>query len=157
VQKRILEGLTMLMIMAAIVLMAALVSAHAQTTNSVVVDVPFDFTVGSRALKAGEYSARTFTTSGDTIVINSKDRSDVAFRLSRSIQASDPQHGKLVFHRYGERYFLSEVWTIGSRIGRQLLKSAEERALENQLAATSSKNDVAKNTYETVEIGAMVR
>ena len=156
-QKQIVKGITMLMLVAGVALMAALVSAYAQSPGSIVADVPFDFTVGSKSLKAGEYSVRAFTKSGNTVLISNKDRSDVAVRLWNSIQVTTPQEAKLVFHRYGQRYFLSEVWNLGEQTGRQLVKSREERALETQLAANSSKSEVARNSYETVEILAMIR
>ncbi len=156
-QKQILRGLTMLMLIAAVALMAALVSAHAQS-RSVVADIPFEFAVGGKSLKAGEYSVRAFTTKGDALLISNQDSNDSAIRLTHSIQARIvPQRAKLVFHRYGQRYFLSEVWTPGEGTGWQLQKSGEERAIEGQLAAISSKSELARSTYERVEIVAMVR
>jgi len=156
-QKQILKGLTMLMLIAGVALMAALVSAHAQS-SSVVADIPFDFTVGGKSLKAGEYSVRAFTTNSDALLISSQDSNDRAIRLAQSIEARIvPKQAKLVFHRYGQRYFLSEVWTTGERTGRQLAKSSEERAIEGQLAAISSKSELARSSYETVEIVAMIR
>lgn len=157
-QKQILKGITMLMFIGVVALMAALVSAHAQSSGTVVADIPFDFAVGSKSLKAGEYTVRPYTASGDALMIRNQDSSDAAMRLTQTVQASTiPQKGKLVFHRYGQRYFLYEVWTQGERTGRRLVKSAAERALENQLAAIPSNSDLARNTYETVEIVAMAR
>lgn len=157
-QKQILRGVTMLMLIAGVALMAALVSAHAQSSGPVNIDIPFEFAVGGKSLKAGEYSVRAYTTSGDAVLIRSRDSHGAAVRLTRSIQASIvPEKSKLVFHRYGQRYFLSEVWTAGEQTGRQLTKSSEERALQNQLAAISSKSELAQHSYETVEIIAMVR
>jgi hypothetical protein len=157
-QKQILKGVTVLMIVAAVALMAALVSAHAQSSTPVVADIPFDFSVGSKSLKAGEYSVRSFTSNGETVLIRNQDCSDEAIRLTNLVQARIvPQRATLVFHRYGQRYFLSEIWTPGSRTGRQLLKSGAERTIENQLAANRSTNELARNSYETIEIVAMVR
>ena len=156
-QNRILKGVTMLLLIAGIALMAALVSAHAQS-SMVVADVPFDFAVGGKSLSAGEYSVRAFTTNGDAVLISNKDSKDGVIRLTQPIQARIvPKKATLVFHRYGQRYFLSEVWTPGERTGRKLQKSSEERAIESQLAAISSKSELARSSYETVEIVAMVR
>lgn len=156
-QKQIVKGLTMLMLIAGVVLMAALVSAHAQS-SSVVADVPFEFTVGGKSLTAGEYSIKAFTTRGDALLVRNQDSNDVVIRLANLIEARiAPKQGKLVFHRYGQRYFLSEVWTPGERTGRQLRKCAEERAMENQLAAIPSKSELARSSYERVEIVAMAR
>lgn len=157
-QKQILRGVTMLMLVGAIALMAALVSAHAQATVSVVANIPFEFAVGGKTLAAGEYSVRDFTDTGNALLIRSRDSKNAAVRLTNSIQKRDaPQQSKLIFHRYGQRYFLSEVWTQGERTGRQLQKSSEERAMEGQLAAISSKSELARSSYEIVEIVAMVR
>jgi len=37
--------------------------------------------------------------------------------------------GTLVFNRYGNDYYLSEVWPAGGSTGRELLKSHTEREL----------------------------
>ena len=157
-KNRILKGITMLMLIAAVAVMAALVSAHAQTHVSMIAEIPFDFVVGGKSLKAGDYAVRTFTNNSAALLIINQDSDEAAVRLTQSIQTRNvPRQAKLVFHRYGQRYFLSEVWTIGNSTGQQLNKSGEERALERQLASIPSKSDVARSSYETVEIVAMVR
>jgi hypothetical protein len=45
---------------------------------------------------------------------------------------------KLVFNRYGDHYFLSQIWEAGDNAGRELMKSREERQLERELAKTSN-------------------
>jgi hypothetical protein len=146
-KNQILRGLTMLLLVAAVAVMAALVSAHAQSSVIVMADVPFEFAVGNTSLKAGEYTVRAMTANGDALLINSRDSSESAIRLSNPIRSRDVQEkGKLVFHRYGERYFLSEVWTPGEQTGRQLRKSSAERAIESQLAAIPSKSDLARTS-----------
>lgn len=156
-QNKMLKGVTMLLLIAAVAMMAALVSAHAQS-GIVVADVPFEFAVGSKSLTAGEYSVREFAANSNAVLISNKDSNDGVIRLTTSVQARiTPKQASLVFHRYGQRYFLSEIWTSGERTGRRLLKSAEERALENQLAALPTKSELARSSYERVEIVAMVR
>jgi hypothetical protein len=49
------------------------------------------------------------------------------------VRASETQEeAKLVFHKYGEQYFLSQVWEAGESAGRALIKSKSERALERK-------------------------
>jgi hypothetical protein len=50
---------------------------------------------------------------------------------------------KLVFHRYGDQYFLSQVWTAGESDVRELWKSRAERELIKRRA-----NHLAKNAVE---------
>jgi hypothetical protein len=54
--------------------------------------------------------------------------------MTFAASANAPQaKSKLVFHRYDNRYFLTQVWTAGSARGRELPKSAKEK--EQALAA----------------------
>jgi hypothetical protein len=51
----------------------------------------------------------------------------------------DAERGKsepvLVFHKYGNNYFLSEIWAGDSR-GRQLFKSAREKELASEVTGS---------------------
>lgn len=157
-EKQILRGITVLILIAGIAMMALLVSAHAQTAASVVADIPFDFAVGGKSLSAGEYSVKALNDSGVALVFRNRDSNQAVIRLTNSIHSAKvPKQTKLVFRRYGQRYFLSQVWTAGDQTGRQLLKSREERDIETQLAAIPSRNELAQSSYETIEIVAMVR
>lgn len=157
-EKQILRGITVLILIAGIAMMALLVSAHAQAASSVVADIPFDFGVGGRSLSAGEYSVKALMDDGGALIVRNRDSNEAAIRLTNSVNAGTvPTTTKLVFRRYGQRYFLSQVWTAGERTGRQLLKSREERDIETQLAAIPSRNELALSSYETIEIVAMVR
>ena len=157
-RKQSLKGFTMLMLIVTVSFMTAVTSAHGQSSRMVVADIPFDFNVGGKVLMAGEYTVKAFNANGDALAISNKQSNETAIRLTLSIEADRvPDQTKLVFHRYGQRYFLSEVWSAGERTGRTLHKSREERAIESQLAAIPSKNELASSAYEIVEIVAMVR
>jgi len=157
-RKQSLKGFTMLMLSVTVSFMTAVTSANAQSSRMVVADIPFDFNVGGKVLTAGEYTVKAFNANGDALAISNKQSNKTAIRLTLSIEAGRaPEQTKLVFHRYGQRYFLSEVWSAGERTGRMLHKSREERAIESQLAAIPSKSELASSAYEIVEIVAMVR
>jgi hypothetical protein len=64
---------------------------------------------------------------------------------------------RLIFHRYGQQYFLAEVWNGMDNFGRRLLKSQEERKLQVELAGIPATDPTAKNPYETVEVLASPR
>jgi len=157
-RKQILKGFTMLALIVVVAFITAVASANGQSSRMVVADIPFDFSVGSKALTAGEYTVKAVTANGDALAISNQQSNKAAIRLTLSIEAGRaPKQAKLVFHRYGQRYFLSEVWSADGRRGRQLLKSREEQAIESQLAALPSKSELASSAYEIVEIVAMVR
>ena len=78
-------------------------------------------------------------------------------RLSNSLPAKNGKSNpRLVFHRYGEQYFLAEIWN-GDFTGRQLMRSSKEKALQRDLATIASKSDHAAKTYELVEVVAIAR
>jgi hypothetical protein len=157
-KKELRKGFTMLMLIVVLSLATAVVSAKPQSANRVVANIPFEFSVGYKTMAAGEYSVRTVSSAGDALMIQSADGTSSAVRLSDATErAKDKSHARLVFHKYGDRYFLAEVWNGADRTGRQLLKSQEERAIERELASISPASATAKNTYETVEVMASIR
>ncbi len=155
-KKELLKGFTMLALTIALALATA-VASNAQSGNRVVADIPFAFTVGDQPMPSGQYESREANSQGNALVIQSKDAKSSAIRLTTSIRPDESKSARLVFHRYGERYFLAEVWSGGDSTGRQLMKSRQERASERELAGTRSKSDQTQSTYETIEILAALR
>jgi len=142
--KQMIKGLAMLVL----VVMLSLVTASATKAQSSrqVANIPFDFVVGSEELQAGEYRVEAASSTGMAMKISGEHKG--VYRLSSTITASRrAEKGKLVFHRYGNRYFLAEIWTPGESVGRELLKSKDEKAVERELAAAKSSRQ-----YERVEV-----
>ena len=157
-KKELVKGFTMLMLVVVVALATAVVSANAQSANKVVADIPFEFSVGYKTMPAGEYMVRSLLSSGDALMIQSADAKLSALRQTEATaQMKTNNHSRLVFHRYGDHYFLAEVWNGVDAAGRQLFKSQEEREIESQLASISSQGETAKNTLEIVEIVATLR
>ena len=160
-KKELVKGFTMLMLVVVLALATAVVSANAQSANKVVADIPFEFSVGYKTMAAGEYIVQPVATAGDALMIRSADNKTSALRPSESTgQMKNKTQARLVFHRYGERYFLAEVWNGADTSGRQLLKSQEERAIASQLAGIASMSDASKtgqSAYEIIEVVAVLR
>ena len=117
-------------------IIAASASAQAQSLEyRLTANIPFDFSVAGKKLPAGKYWInRGQQGNGDTVVqIRSTDGQENITRLTIPVQIFNPvKHGTLVFHRYGEEYFLSEIWPAGGLTGRELPKSSAERELERK-------------------------
>src|SRR6478736_4771036 len=96
-------------------------AAHAQTTQ-LKVTVPFDFTAGDSVLPAGDYDVQSLGPwGGKALSIHSVNSNAGTLVLSNSREsAKTSDRARLVFYRYGDQYFLGEVWTVGTHIGRQL-------------------------------------
>ena len=112
-------------------------SALAQSDRQTIIHIPFNFTVGEKVFSAGEYVIAPNRRDSTTVwVIRHKDGSGATFVLTRPVYSVDPQEKtKLVFHRYEDLYFLSEVWTAGSETGREIQISDREKTLDKVLAS----------------------
>jgi hypothetical protein len=70
--------------------------------------VPFDFTIDKTTLPAGTYIISS--TSSDHEVLRISDQKHVHLLTTALMdQSSDPKRNVLVFHKYGNQYFLSEI------------------------------------------------
>lgn len=130
-------------------------SAQAQSRGTIEVQIPFDFIVGDTHLPAGTYSVKQLSRNDAKalLVRSSQDAKDSAVVITNAVQANTEQtEARLVFHKYGERYFLSQVWASEGRTGRELYESKAERQLakEQKVAKKETKP-------ETLEVAAHVK
>ena len=120
-------------LLAVMTVIAASVSANAQSLNyRLTANIPFDFSVGGEKLPAGKYWInRAQQSNGDTVVqIRSTDLHSNLVRFTIPVLAAAPaKNSSLVFRRYGDEYFLAEIWPMGSETGRELPKTRAEREL----------------------------
>ena len=110
-------------------LLLAAGSAFAQTID-VKGDVPFNFIVNKATVPAGQYELKSLSGDGKTLTLRGPDGKPVGIFSSiraESLQASDKT--KLVFKRYGDRYFLSQIWLAGARSGHELPMSSREKEM----------------------------
>ena len=99
--------------------------AYAKTVN-MKVNVPFNFVVGGATMPSGEYTVQGLGL-GNAISIRRLDQTAASLTLAIRCESSKtPEQSKLVFHRYGDRYFLAQIWMAGSNSGHELPKSRRE-------------------------------
>lgn len=126
-------------LLAAMVMVLAVGTANAQIGNGTVkADVPFAFTIANQTLPAGQYAVHKMNDLGTLALIGNG--SALAMIQSNRVEAAKAQKiTKLVFHRYGDRYFLYQIWVQGEDSGRQLPVTP----LERELASNRQPNSVA--------------
>ena len=67
--------------------------------------------------------------------LSSEDGQEAIHIITNPVEANESSKtAKLIFRRYGETYFLSQIWESDEIQGRQLLKSRTERSVERDLA-----------------------
>lgn len=106
--------------------LASTQSASAQSPTMVAeVTIPFAFQTPIQTLPAGKYQIDR--ESGAMILLKGHDKSGfVEIHSATKSRAAD--HGYLVFDRYGDKYFLHQIWTAGSADGLECSKSRAEKA-----------------------------
>ena len=107
-------------------------------------NIPFDFMVGDKEFKAGQYSVnRVFHNNpdGTLIIHDAANRSMANFNIISVVDKGE-QRPRLIFHRYGNQYFLAQIFDGQSGLGSALLKSKVERE------AAKKRDNIAQNTVE---------
>ena len=124
--------------MLALALLATTQAVRAQ--EPVQANIPFAFTAGDTALPAGEYRVQKVHEGSPVLLIRCTEGSPAIMVRTLPASSNGPQEKtKLIFSRYGNRYFLEQVWSEGSSRGSQLPKSAKEK--EQRLLAHNERPD----------------
>lgn len=113
-------------------LLIGLAATSAQAQSKIKVNVPFDFTIGDRLLQAGEYTVQPASpnVTSEVLLFRNGEGSPRAVTMGIRIEPnSKVTQAKLVFHRYGESYFLSQVWMNAGDAGSEIRAGSHEREL----------------------------
>ena len=130
-------------LMAGVLMLSSMAATQiARAQEAMVVDIPFAFTAGNATLPAGEYRVQKLDRNSAVLLVHCWDAKASALVITNAAQAKETQtESKLVFNRYGNRYFLSQVWNAGSIRGRQLPISPREKEMP-QLARSETKTEI---------------
>jgi hypothetical protein len=102
---------------------------HAADSDRVKVTIPFDFIVGSKQFKAGDYVVESLL-DGRALRLRSKDGDDQHIAFTAPIQTSQSgNRERLLFRHDGDQYFLSQVWFWGDEDGREISPGVQEKRL----------------------------
>ncbi|HEX8801426.1 MAG TPA: hypothetical protein VF772_22575 [Terriglobales bacterium] len=113
-------------------ILIALVPAYAVTVN-----IPFSFTVDDVRMPAGEYVISSPTE--HVVIIRHVGGPETKATIANNGSTTDSDgRAKLVFHRYGNAYFLAAAWLPNSAHAREFYTPANE----TQLARNSGQDVV---------------
>ena len=111
-----------------IALLFTAVSLFAQTTPSqrlMTVNVPFSFAAGDQFLPAGEYLVLTVTPERSIRIVSIDGKHSAVVNTLPNYASQPSENSRLVFHRYGDDYYLVQVWTAGQNVARNPLSSKQ--------------------------------
>jgi hypothetical protein len=134
-------NISMIRVLALFGLIATIGPLSAMAQDRVPFSVPFGFTVGAKSFPPGDY--RITETVPDIIVLRTRDGHGLMVTLGHPGQPAKTDQPTLVFHRYGNRYFLSEV-RLSNR-GSVLPMSAGEKELIAARAEPKAREVVASS------------
>ena len=113
----------------------------AQLTMPVDANIPFSFVVGDTTLGPGKY---VLTMQGDESILvrSANDHAAVDHIVIPAVTKSSPKATELIFNRYGNREFLTQVFLEGNSNGVELTQSKLEKELlgEGQKPVTHSRS-----------------
>ncbi len=114
------------------VLTAVLLAASAACAAPAIrVEIPFAFGAGEAVLPAGQYYIQYADVHGNLLITAADGRrcGYVPFILAGPKVAQDAATGKLVFHRYGNQYFLRQLWVPGRDVASFHASKAEKEMI----------------------------
>ena len=97
----------MALVILALIILAA--NSPAQSGSFIIATMPFPFHVGNSHVPAGDYRIASYGTNGILVIANAKEQEVLAVQGYLAKHTDLSVTPKLVFHRYGENYFLVGV------------------------------------------------
>ena len=134
----------LLLIAIAVLGTAFTTNASGQTGKTVRANVKFDFQIGDRIYPAGEYWVESTSWHGNVLRIrNVSDKNKTAFILANhsNAGAGKGKTPRLVFLRYSQDYFLTEIFLDTQQWGYSIRPSHLQRETEKLLASRIPRND----------------
>ena len=146
-----MKKLASIMVIGIVLTLSIAGSARAQLPGTVIrVAIPFDFMIRGKVLPAGRYEVSRISDEPTGLMIRNVDhkRDETMFQTEPANVSVTTRKDELVFHHYGDSYFLSEVITAGEQTGEELTPSRAEREMRREMA----RNQVEP---ETITVAAL--
>lgn len=113
------------LIVAVLLFGTSMLMAGGPVTPTIRANVPFAFRVGHQLMPAGQYQIVHYNTRDLLLIRSMNDKVGILVQSVRSGNYTG-ETAKLIFNRYGETYFLRQVWIPGTDAN-QLLRSKAEK------------------------------
>lgn len=114
------------------ILVLTAISAKAQSARTLKVEIPFEFIVDGETYQPGEYTIGRVNPQRPLMLIlkdtEGTEKKVVMTQRMRSKNLVDSP--TVVFSKYDDTYFLSEVWTGSTKNGLQLPKTNNEKSAQ---------------------------
>ena len=95
-------------------------------------NIPFDFVIAGKHLPAGEY--QFLTQSNQAFLIRNINQPIAVLSMSLRTDSARPNSSYVVFNKYGDSYFLSEIHSSAIAVDAGFSQSKQEKQLRQQMA-----------------------
>jgi hypothetical protein len=114
----------------ALIVISGAAVAQSLGGSRMVTEVPFEFVLGNKIVPAGAWSVYSPTTDTQAVMIRNSDAKISMFSTISHNEGGKPAaYSALVFKRYGDQYFLSEIRLEGNSTSYRLPESGAEAEL----------------------------
>ena len=115
-------------VMAVVLMMGMAVPMFAQYSGRMNVSVPFSFVVENERLQPGDYVIEKIA-NGRLRIYTSDGRVSRTFLVLPKEGKATADAAHFIFRRYGNEYFLANIWTPGQNAGWEVLQGKFEQEL----------------------------
>jgi hypothetical protein len=136
-RRKVMKRITSIALFA-LVSLVTICSASAQE-RAIKATVPFDFTVGSKLVPSGTYTITAKTP--NVVLIQNGERSIALFSTAYG-DSRKSTTGELVFNKYGDQYFLSEILCSAADMNLEIPTSKAEKRARVQEASLHNASQV---------------
>ena len=121
-------------------------SSFAQAGYGLRVEVPFTFTAGNSHFESGQFLIKEATSDAAVLQIQSQEGKAGAILMTKGplLDNRSESNPRLVFNKYGDHYFLSQIWFGDGQTGCQLHLSKAEQETARTAAASNLKASVVQ-------------
>lgn len=113
-----------------LILALSAVPGHAEDGAKMKATIPFNFVVGNKELKAGDYVIEV-SLGSTALSFRSEDGDVQQIAFTSPIETNKTGNREhLLFHHYGDQYFLSQAWLSGDENGQELRRGVQEKSAE---------------------------
>jgi hypothetical protein len=123
----------------ALTMLPLLAAAQLTSNERITAKVPFEFVLGSKVVPAGDWTVQSANMNSSILQIRNTDAGVSMFTMpSAATSKKISRDYTLVFHKYGNNYFLAEVTITGRREGYRLpVTKAEAELRAHNVPATN--------------------
>lgn len=117
-----------ILIAAGLIALLFVVNAYAET-RLLRVEIPFRFIAGDQVLSAGVYRVSVDPAFHRMELRNADGSAGTFISVYAAVRSPASDMGKLLFHGYGNTFFLQGIWAAGMTAGYELPASKAEREM----------------------------